>query len=86
MKITRNILLVILGVFIVIVLAVLLFFGPSILFFIGLLTEDTGKLDNPEKISTVVTENQETMQDIVSQILNPEQDMTEDIFTYDYFG
>lgn len=75
MKKSGNILLIILGVFIVIVLAALLFFGPSIIFFIGLLTEDTGKLDNPEKISAVVTEKQETLQDIVSQILNPEQDL-----------
>ena len=43
-------------------------------FFWCMLTDDGGKLDSVEKISAVVTENQETLQDIVSQVLNPEQE------------
>lgn len=34
-----------------------------------------GKLDDEEKISVAVTENQETFEDIVSQLLEPEQDL-----------
>lgn len=48
---------------------------PAIIFIICLVTEDAGKLDSVEKISEVVTENQESLQDIVTQVLTPEQDL-----------
>lgn len=54
------------------------FLGPSVIFFYCMITDDGGKLDNVEKISAVVIENQETLQDIVSHVLNPEQEL--DIF------
>ena len=57
------------------IVAVITFLGlPGIIFFWCMLTDDGGKLDSVEKISAVVTENQETLQDIVSQVLNPEQE------------
>lgn len=40
-----------------------------------MITDDGGKLDNVDKISVVVNENQETLQDIVSLMLNPEYDL-----------
>lgn len=48
---------------------------PGIIFFWCMITDDGGKLDNVDKISAVVTENQETLQDIVSQVLSPEYDL-----------
>lgn len=48
---------------------------PAIIFIICLVTEDAGKLDSVEKISAVVTENQESLQDIAFQILNSGQDL-----------
>lgn len=58
------------------IVAVITFLGlPGIIFIWCMLTDDGGKLDSVEKISAVVTENQETLQDIVSQVLNPEQDL-----------
>ena len=59
------------------IVAVITFLGlPGIVFFWCMLTDDGGKLDSVEKISAVVIENQETLQDIVSQVLNPEQDLS----------
>ena len=49
---------------------------PAIIFFYCMITDDGGKLDNVDKISAVLTENQETLQDMVSQILNPEQEFS----------
>lgn len=48
---------------------------PAIIFIICLVTEDAGKLDSVGKIAEVVTENQESLQDIVAQVLTPEQDL-----------
>lgn len=73
MEKVRNTLIV---VIILCIVAVITFLGlPGIIFFWCMLTDDGGKLDSAEKISAVVTENQETLQDIVSQVLNPEQDL-----------
>lgn len=72
MEKVRNTLIVII---ILCIVAVITFLGlPGIIFFWCMLTDDGGKLDSVEKISAVVTENQETLQDIVSQVLNPEQE------------
>lgn len=48
---------------------------PAIIFIICLVTEDAGELDSVEKISEVVTEEQESLQDIVAQVLTPEQEL-----------
>lgn len=53
----------------------IVFLCPGIIFFWCMITDDGGKLDNVDKISEVVIENQETLQDIVSQVLSPEQDL-----------
>ena len=74
MEKVRNTLIV---AIILCIVAVITFLGlPGIIFFWCMLTDDGGKLDSVEKISAVVTENQETLQDIVSQVLNPEQDLS----------
>lgn len=69
------------GIFIIIIIvcivAVIAFVSlPGVIFFYCMITDNGGKLDNADKISTVLTENQETLQDIVSQILNPEQELS----------
>lgn len=58
------------------ILAGILFFCfPWIIFLILLITDDGGKTDNVNKISALVTENQEELQDIVSEILDYEQEL-----------
>lgn len=61
----------ILGVLIVVIFAV--FVMPFVLMII--VWGGDGKLDDEEKISVAVMENQETLEDIVSQLLEPEQDL-----------
>lgn len=76
MKKTRNILIIAIITIITIGAIVVAFLSvPGVIFLICLITDDGGKLDNAEKISAVVTENQETLQDIVSQVLNSEYDV-----------
>ena len=61
---------------IVCIVAIITFLGlPGIVFFWYMLTDDGGKLDDVDKISAVVIENQETLQDILSQVLIPEYDL-----------
>lgn len=57
------------------VVAVIPFLCSGIIFFWCMIMDDGGKLDNVDKITAVVTENQETLQDIVSQVLNAEYDL-----------
>lgn len=71
----KNVVIVILasifGVLIAVILAA--FVMPFALMII--VWGGDGKLDDEEKISVAVTENQETLEDIVSQLLEPEQDL-----------
>ena len=77
MKKQKNTLFIAIIIVIIVCIVVgMAFLGPSIIFFWCMITDDGGKLDNVDKISAVVTENQETLQDIVSQVLNPEQDLS----------
>lgn len=75
MKKKRNILIIAIIIIIAIGAIVIAFLSvPGVIFLICLITDDGGKLDGIEKISEVVIENQETLQDIVFQVLNLEQD------------
>ncbi|MCM1047536.1 MAG: hypothetical protein NC433_03835 [Clostridiales bacterium] len=56
---------------IVVVAIVALICIPGIVSVIRLITTGGGKLNNSERISAAVTENQETLDNIVSQVLNP---------------
>lgn len=73
----RTVITVVIVIIIVCIVAVIALLGlPSIIFLACMLFMDgEGKLDDAEKISTTVTENQETLQDIVSDVLIPEQDL-----------
>lgn len=74
MKKKFNILIIAIISIIVIGVIVITFLSQPIMFLIYLITDDGGKLDDVEKISAVVIENQEALQDIVSQVLNHEQE------------
>ena len=74
-KRSKTIIIAIACAIIVCIVVGIAFLGPSIIFFWCMITDDGGKLDNAEKISAVVTENQETLQDIVFQVLSPEYDL-----------
>ncbi|MCM1424364.1 MAG: hypothetical protein NC415_11210 [bacterium] len=63
-------------IIIAMVAVVIAIFSSPFAFLIYLVAFDgDGKLDNAEKISEVVIENQETLQEIVSQVLSPEYDL-----------
>lgn len=59
---------------IVVVAIVALICIPGIVSVIRLIMADGGKLNNNEKISAAVTENQETLDNIVLQVLNPQKE------------
>lgn len=69
------VILIVIGVFF------LIFIMPFV--FLMIIWGGDGKWDDEEKITAVVTENQETFQDIASRLLAPEQDLD---FTLDIRG
>lgn len=86
----KNVVIVILASILGVLIAVILaaFVMPFALMMI--VWGGDGKLDDEKKISAAVTENQETLEDIVSRLLEPEQDLdfvlhSDDIFEYDNF-